>query len=388
MRLAAYNVENLFDRAKVMNLETWSEGRPVLERFAALQSLLGEVTYSASQKQRMAELMIELGLEQSDQGPFVILRRNRGKLLRRPKEGGIEIIADGRADWAGSLELREEPIDENAMRNTARVMSDLQADVLGVIEAEHRPSLAMFNAKVIPAVGGQPFRHVMLIDGNDDRGIDVGIATRAGYPVGLMRSHVDDRLPDGSPIFSRDCPEFVVTTPSGKEVVVLVNHFKSKGYGSKRAADARRKAQAQRVKEIYEGLVADGHDLVAVIGDLNDVPDSAPLRPLIVDTDLKDVFIHEAFADGGYPGTFGLCNASNKIDYILLSPRLFERVQCGGVWRKGMWPGSRPKRWETYEEVRTPHDAASDHAAVWVDIDLTWSTSPSSASTTITSTAK
>lgn len=388
MRLAAYNVENLFDRAKVMNLETWSEGRPVLERFAALQSLLGEVTYSASQKQRMAELMIELGLEQSDQGPFVILRRNRGKLLRRPKEGGIEIIADGRADWAGSLELREEPIDENAMRNTARVMSDLQADVLGVIEAEHRPSLAMFNAKVIPAVGGQPFRHVMLIDGNDDRGIDVGIATRAGYPVGLMRSHVDDRLPDGSPIFSRDCPEFVVTTPSGKEVVVLVNHFKSKGYGSKRAADARRKAQAQRVKEIYEGLVADGHDLVAVIGDLNDVPDSAPLRPLIADTDLKDVFMHEAFANGGYPGTFGLCNASNKIDYILLSPRLFERVQCGGVWRKGMWPGSRPKRWETYEEVRTPYDAASDHAAVWVDIDLTWSTSPSSASTTITSTAK
>lgn len=388
MRLAAYNVENLFDRAKVMNLETWSEGRPVLERFAALQSLLGEVTYSASQKQRMAELMIELGLEQSDQGPFVILRRNRGKLLRRPKEGGIEIIADGRADWAGSLELREEPIDENAMRNTARVMSDLQADVLGIIEAEHRPSLAMFNAKVIPAVGGQPFRHVMLIDGNDDRGIDVGIATRAGYPVGLMRSHVDDRLPDGSPIFSRDCPEFVVTTPSGKEVVVLVNHFKSKGYGSKRAADARRKAQAQRVKEIYEGLVADGHDLVAVIGDLNDVPDSAPLRPLIADTDLKDVFMHEAFANGGYPGTFGLCNASNKIDYILLSPRLFERVQCGGVWRKGMWPGSRPKRWETYEEVRTPYDAASDHAAVWVDIDLTWSTSPSSASTTITSTAK
>lgn len=371
MRLASYNVENLFDRAKVMNLETWSEGRPVLEKFAALQSLLGEITYSANQKQRMAELMIELGLEKSDQGPFVILRRNRGKLLRRPKEGGIEIVADGRADWAGSLELREEPIDENAMRNTARVMSDLQADVLGIIEAEHRPGLAMFNAKVIPAVGGRPFRHVMLIDGNDDRGIDVGILTCAGYSVGLMRSHVDDRLPNGSPIFSRDCPEFVVMTPSGKEIVVLVNHFKSKGYGSKRAADARRKAQAQRVKEIYEGLIASGRDLVAVIGDLNDTPDSAPLRPLIADTDLKDVFLHEAFDDGGYPGTFGLCNTANKIDYILLSPPLFERVQCGGVWRKGMWPGSRPKRWETYEELRTLHDAASDHAAVWVDIDLT-----------------
>lgn len=368
MRLAVYNVENLFDRAKVMNLETWSEGRPVLERFSALKSLLGEVTYSASQKQRMAELMIALGLEKSDQGPFVVLRRNRGKLLRRPKEGGIEIIADGRADWAGALELREEPIDEQAMRNTARVMSDLQADVLGIVEAEHRPGLAMFNAKIIASVGGTPFHHIMLIDGNDDRGIDVGILTRRGYSIGAMRSHVDDRLLDGGLIFSRDCPEFTVTTPANNELIVMVNHFKSKGYGSKAASDARRKAQAQRVKEIYAGLIAEGHDLVAVIGDLNDTPDSPALRPLIAETDLKDVFVHPSFDAGGYPGTFGLCNAANKIDYILLSPRLFERVQCGGVWRKGMWPGVRPKRWETYDELRSPHDAASDHAAVWVDI--------------------
>ena len=41
MRLAAYNVENLFDRAKAMNLATWSQGRPVLEAFARLNALLG-----------------------------------------------------------------------------------------------------------------------------------------------------------------------------------------------------------------------------------------------------------------------------------------------------------------------------------------------------------
>ncbi len=370
MRLAAYNVENLFDRAKVMNLETWSEGRPVLGRFAELNSLLGEITYSLSQKQRMAELMIELGLEKSDRGPFVILRRNRGQLLRRPRAGGIEITARGRADWVGSLELIDEPISEEAVRNTARVISDLQADVLGIIEAEHRPGLYMFNTRIIPAVGGIPFHHVMLIDGNDDRGIDVALVSRKGYPIGLMRSHVDDRSPDGSLIFSRDCPEFMVSTPAGKAIVVLVNHFKSKGYGSKKAADARRKLQAIRVKEIYEGLVADGYDWVAVIGDLNDTPNSAPLQPLLAETNLKDAFVHEAFDDGGYPGTFDRCHASNKIDYLLLSPALFARVERGGVFRKGMWPGVRPKRWEVYDELRAPHDAASDHAAVWVDIAI------------------
>jgi hypothetical protein len=122
VRLAAYNVENLFDRAKAMSLQTWAEGRWILERFARLSELLGEPGYAAVAKAEMVRLMIELGLETSDTGPYVILRRNRGGLLRRPRAGGIEVIADGRADWVGSLELRDAPIDERAMRNTARVL--------------------------------------------------------------------------------------------------------------------------------------------------------------------------------------------------------------------------------------------------------------------------
>ena len=84
----------------------------------------------------------------------------------------------------------------------------------------------------------------------------------------------------------------------------------------------------------------------------------------------RDVFQHPTFDNGGHPGTYGLCNASNKIDYILLSPKLYQRVQTGGVMRQGMWPGVRPKRWETYEDLDHPKNAASDHAALWVDLDL------------------
>jgi endonuclease/exonuclease/phosphatase family metal-dependent hydrolase len=370
MRLAVYNVENLFDRAKAMNLQSWEEGRPVLERFAALNALLGQVRYDDADKARMAALMVELGLESSDTGPFVILRRNRGGLLRRSKAGGITITAGGRADWVGSLELRDEPIDEHAMRNTARVMLDVGADVLGVVEAESRPVLAAFNAEILPALGGEPFRHVMVIDGNDERGIDVGLMSREGYPIGIMRSHVDDRLGNGQPIFSRDCPEFEVATPGGASLLVMVNHLKSKGYGGKATSDARRKAQAERVAEIYRARIDDGAELVAVIGDLNDTPESAPLKPLLESTTLTDAFAHPSFDDGGYPGTYGLCNASNKIDYLLLSPALYAKVRAGGVFRKGMWPGVRPKRWESYAELGRPEEAASDHAAVWVDLDL------------------
>jgi endonuclease/exonuclease/phosphatase family metal-dependent hydrolase len=368
MRLASFNVENLFNRAKAMNLSSWKEGKPVLEKFAALNALLGEANYTALRQQKMVQLMIELGLEKSDTGPFVILRRNRGALLKRPKSGGIEIIAQGRADWVGSLELIEAPVDEEAMRNTARVMIDLQADVLAVVEAESRPALSAFNKGIIGALDGDPFAHVMLIDGNDDRGIDVGLLTGKDFPIDSMRSHVDDLTANEQLIFSRDCPEFRLTLPSGKQLLVLVNHFKSKGFGTQASSNAKRLLQAQCVKKIYEARIAQGEKYIAVVGDFNDTPDSAPLEPLLKHTTLKDAFTHPKFDNGGFAGTFGACTAANKIDYLLLSPQLFAHVQGGGVFRKGLWPGVRPVKWEAYEELTEKQNAASDHAAVWVDL--------------------
>lgn len=370
MRLASYNVENLFDRAKAMNLGSWAEGKPILDRFAKLNALLGEVTYAPALKRKMTQLMVELGLEKSDTGPFVALRRNRGSLLKRPEAGGIEITAAGRLDWVGSLELIEAPVDEEAMRNTARVIIELGADVLAVVEAESRPSLSAFNQEIVAALGGTPHAHVMLIDGNDARGIDVALMTAGNCPIGAMRSHVDDRSANGQLLFSRDCPEFQVSLPSGEELLVLVNHLKSKGYGGAAASAAKRLSQAERVKAIYEERSAQGQAHIAIVGDFNDTPDSMALAPLIRRTDLKDAFTHAAFDDGGFPGTYGSCNASNKIDYLLLSPGLFERVKAGGVLRKGMWPGVRPRRWDVYDELERPENAGSDHAAVWVDLDL------------------
>lgn len=370
MRIAVYNVENLFDRPKAMNLESWKEGRPVLERFAALTSLLAEITYGTADKKKIAKLIVNLGMEKSDKGPFVILRRNKGGLLKRPKSGGVEITASGRADWVGSLELRDEPINEHAMRNTAAVIRDLKADVLGIVEAESRPVLAAFNREILPAVGGDVFRQVMVIDGNDERGIDVGLMCRKGFTIGEMRSHVDDCTTQGQAIFSRDCPEFQITTQKGSKLLVMVNHLKSKGYGGTAASNAKRKVQAKRIAEIYRERIKDGFEFIAVIGDLNDTPGSAPLKPLLENTNLQDVFEHELFDDGGYPGTHGYCNESDKIDYMLLSPALHKRLKRGGVIRTGMWPGVRPKRWDVYNELTRPEEAGSDHAAIWVDIDI------------------
>lgn len=61
--------------------------------------------------------------------------------------------------------------------------------VLGVVEAESRPLLKLFSDRMLEQLDGQPYANVMLIDGNDDRGIDVGILTRDRYPITYERSH-------------------------------------------------------------------------------------------------------------------------------------------------------------------------------------------------------
>jgi hypothetical protein len=133
------------------------------------------------------------------------LRKNRGTFDREPKDPGkpVEIIAAGRGDWIGWVELAKEPVNEEGTRATARVIGDVDADVLALIEVEDRPSLVRFNKELL---GGR-YEHVMLVDGNDDRGIDVGIMTKKGFPIESIRSHVDAKDGD-DPVFSRDCAQY------------------------------------------------------------------------------------------------------------------------------------------------------------------------------------
>ncbi|MCB1550051.1 MAG: endonuclease/exonuclease/phosphatase family protein, partial [Hyphomicrobiaceae bacterium] len=251
-----------------------------------------------------------------------------------------------------------------------QVVRDVAPDVLAVVETEGRNALLQFSDRLLPAIGGERFEHAMLIDGNDERGIDVGLLARAPLELGWMRSHVDDRTESGGIVFSRDCPEFSIWTPSGASVWVLVNHFKSKGYGTKAASDQKRWLQAEAVRQIYDRLKREGATMVAVVGDLNDTPDSESLAPLLKETDLKDFSEHPAYIDDGRPGTFRNGTAADKLDYILLSPALFERMSQGGVWRRGVWGGKNGTLWEIYPEMKRSEHAASDHAAIWCDVEI------------------
>jgi endonuclease/exonuclease/phosphatase family metal-dependent hydrolase len=369
MKIASFNVENLFNRAAAMNEDDWEDGKVILAEFAKVTALLQKEEYTDDVKADILASLTKLGLKKSDEAKYAILRQNRGKLIKRPKTGPPEIVAEGRGSWIGWVDLKREAVDVTATRMTARVIQDVNADVLAVVEAEDRIALKRFNDQLLePASAG--YNCIMLIDGNDERGIDVGLMTKRGFDIGTIVSHVDD-FAGGSRLFSRDCPEFTVTDAAGNAILVIVNHLKSKGYGPPAASNARRKAQATRVREIYDKRRAEGIDLIAIVGDMNDTPDSDPMSPLLkAGSDLKDVSQHPAFVSDGRPGTFATGTKSNKIDYILLSPALFAKVTAAGVFRKGVWGGKNGTIFPHYDEMTKEFHAASDHAAIWADISL------------------
>ncbi len=87
MRLASYNVENLFSRAKILNQNQWVGGgsssrmvaaRVTLNTVAQLNALLAEPVYTSTIKAKILDALRRLDLLRSDESEFLILRRNRG----------------------------------------------------------------------------------------------------------------------------------------------------------------------------------------------------------------------------------------------------------------------------------------------------------------------
>jgi endonuclease/exonuclease/phosphatase family metal-dependent hydrolase len=368
MRLATFNVENMFERAAIMNLPSNQKGRQVLADYYHLSDLIQKQQYSQTDKNSMLKIMkTHKGLLKTGKSEFIVLNEIRGHLIKRHRHGPEEIEVNGRNEWIGWFELKRAAVDEMATENTARVMGAVKADVLCVVEVEDRIALNRFNNSVIPKAHGQKYAHIMVIDGNDDRGIDVGIMAKLPFDIRSIGTHVDDVDAQGQ-IFSRDCAEYNISTQSGNMLLVLVNHFKSQGHGKLADNDNKRRRQATRVREIYEERRNQGVQFIAVTGDLNDSPDHDPLQPLIGNgSTLVDVMKDPKFIGDGLPGTYNGGRYKDKFDYVLMSPELLAKMQQGGIERRGVWRG---EKYSHFPEVTGPTDAASDHAALWVDIDI------------------
>jgi endonuclease/exonuclease/phosphatase family metal-dependent hydrolase len=294
---------------------------------------------------------------------LVTLQKIRGQLFKKPRQGNVTVVANGRADWTGWFELRREDVTWKATYNTARVISETRPDILITVEIENRPTLKRFNEQVLEATFEFAYPYFMVIDGNDDRGIDVGIMSR--FPIAEIRSHVHDLKPDGTgQLFSRDCPEFDIILPGNERLIILSNHFKSKRNGNDEASRTLRKMQAKRAKEIaLEALTRSS--LVLIGGDLNDTPESTPLTPLFTNG-FTDVMAHPSYPQDR-PGTFQTGLETQKIDYLIMSPTLKTNLVNTGIERRGSY---HPNLWIPFDTVTKASEEASDHHLVWADFNV------------------
>ncbi|MBI5655899.1 MAG: endonuclease/exonuclease/phosphatase family protein [Geobacter sp.] len=366
MRIATFNLENLFSRPVSMNYPDNATGLPVLSDFHRLNTLLRQTDYTDKVKREIEALDDKYALtDHAADHVQIILREIRGQLWRRSESGTRTWLARGAGDFLGWGELVRETIDDRAIDNTALVLAEVAADIQVLVEVEDRVTLQRFHDDLlVPKLqerGREPFRHVLLMDGNDSRGIDVGLLSR--LPVESMKTHVELRNTAGNPLFSRDCAQFVCTLPGRAPLVILANHFTSQGsdrYGK------RRKEQATGVARLVDAaLTITPHVIVA--GDLNEAPEKGNLAALLGHPQLKDAMALDAYPEKSkFPGTYQSGAKAKKLDYLLLSKALQGKVRAVGVERRGY----RSSKWKPFASVTNTREQASDHHCVWVDLDL------------------
>jgi endonuclease/exonuclease/phosphatase family metal-dependent hydrolase len=261
--------------------------------------------------------------------------------------------------------------------NTAQAILDSAPDILAVQEVENIYTLRIFNETFLDGY----FDRMILIDGNDPRGIDVGFLIKAGLKAEILniRTHIDDAengktirrtvflnrgyMVSGA-IFSRDCLEVDVAI-GGKVLTFLVNHFKSQD--RTKASVARRTRQAERVAELAGEAAAAGR-LPIVLGDLNaDGKTDKSLDALKNSPGLADPF-KAIPAEELWTHYFTFGKDVSRLDYIL--PHKSLNVSSPSILRKGLTMKAKQYDGPRYPTIGQDGTEASDHCPTSVEIEI------------------
>jgi exonuclease III len=355
MRIATYNVNNLFERAKLLELEGFSEKTTsILNDINKLNKLLKATDYSPVKKD--IEALLEKYFSSNIKNTYFKIIQIKGKLFSLD-ENGIQLIAKGRKDWKGWAELITNDVNDVAFQNTGRVISEIKPDVMCMVEVENWSALDNFNRYLL----NNHFKYNMAYKGNDNRGMELGIYSN--YAISNFRSYAFETYQkDGSfrKVFNRDCAEYEVQLNDNHKLYLLCNHFKSNGYGSETENNAQRKKQAEKVNEILKKFNLK-KDYVVVSGDFNDTPDSQTLQPLLSNPNLINIVENI----NGPKGTY--LNKDVQLDYLLVSLPLYGKITNVGIERRGIYNNGQI---EPFETVTNESNNASDHALVWADFNI------------------
>lgn len=281
-----------------------------------------------------------------------------------------------------SEHLRHRIADPEDKHLTAQLINLMGADVIALQEVEGMATLKRFRDLYLG--GRDAYPHVLALEGNDLRGIEVAVLSRFAIVHCRSWQHLWDAETQ-QPLFSRDCLEVDVQVPGQGVLTLFVNHFKSmrddEGDGGRARTRALRVRQSQAVIDIVRARFGPhpGQYPWAVLGDFNDYLERDEQGPSGIDELVLWPELHNVVerlpaqqrwthfwrgrADRGWAPTY------QQLDYLLLSQRLARlNPQAPHIERRG-----QPGRAALYsgprlDGVGLDRPKASDHCPIAIEL--------------------
>ncbi|MCP4194379.1 MAG: hypothetical protein GY768_27540 [Planctomycetaceae bacterium] len=200
----------------------------------------------------------------------------------------------------------------------------MNADVLALQEVESRGYLQRF-VDVFLAKSG--YRHVVLHEGNDLRGIDVAVLSR--LPIGRVSSHRHKTFLDaqGKPRrLSRDLLQVEILPPDKPSFEVWAVHLKS-NFGGRQVAEPIRLSEVSLIRKVYDDAVTDNPNArILVCGDFNDTVNSESIRRMLASRAHSLKMLLDGRSDRV---TYNRQPYQSMIDFIFASPAMARSFVAG-----------------------------------------------------------
>ena len=389
IRIGTFNLENMFLRYRVLDGDRTGVSNPKPIPFTEISDFIAEYTKYIKEFGGPEKLTNDPKAREKFYKKLSSTSKGKKILAKFLLEGVT--INNLQIDQLYSVNEIQRKSTAKAIRGEENEM--IFPDIMALQEVENMQALKDFDSNYL----NKHYKFRYLIDGNDDRQIDVGYYSNS--PATRIRTHQFTKGIDGKPLFSRDCLEvdFALTDDENKIddstpiLTIFNNHLKSKFIDfrvkkedrekAKQNADLRRTRQADEVTRIMKDRFK-GNDFkkrnFIVCGDFNDTPSSSALTNLL-NSGLENVVNRIGNGDVLNEWTYYYSkeNTIEQMDYLLLSPAL-SKNNAGikpEIERRGMANYKKLKEdynfdLKRFEGIKIRGTEASDHCPVFIELNV------------------